>query len=153
MKHINAPLVFAERTCNWWTSNKVVFQFNIHYFSILDVNTNLFVASLLARLQWLCRRLHMPGLVQNSTKNNEREVKRHCTCTSRGAWNKAFGDSCPTINFSLSLCQANRREDVAVQQKSLELYPKRHSNLLILLLLTLLAGAALGEFTAFFTIW
>ena len=64
-----------------------------------------------------------------------------------------FSDSRPNIKFSLSLCHANRREDVAVQQKSLELYPKHPSNLLILLLLTLLAGAALGQFTEFFTIW
>ena len=75
----------------------------------------------------------MSGLITNSTKNNERDVKTHCTCTSRGAGNKALGDSRPNIKFSLSLCNANRREDVAVQQKSQGLYPKHPSNLLFLL--------------------
>ena len=39
----------------------------------------------------------------------------------------------PGVKFSLSLCNANQREDLAVQQKSVGRYPKYPSNLLILL--------------------
>ena len=38
-----------------------------------------------------------------------------------------------TSNSPFSLCNANRREDVAVQEKSQGLYPKHPSNLLFLL--------------------
>ena len=93
----------------------------------------------------------MSGLIKTSTKDNERDVIRHCTCTNPGV-HEIRPLVTPALTSNSPFLYANRREDLAVQQKSLELYPKHPSNLLILLE-TLLAGAALGEFTEFFTIW
>ena len=73
----------------------------------------------------------MSGLKKNSTKNNERDVKTHCTCTNLGVH-----EIRPLVTLALTsnspFLYANRREDVAVQQMSQGLYPKHSSNLLFL---------------------
>ena len=54
----------------------------------------------------------------------------------------------PALTSNSTFLYANRREDLAVQQKSLELYPKHPSNLLTLLE-TLLAGPHLGNLPSY----
>ena len=73
----------------------------------------------------------MSGLNKNSTKNNERDVKTHCTCTNPGV-HEIRSLVTLALTSNSPFLYANRREDVAVQLKSLGLYPKHSSNLLFL---------------------
>ena len=73
----------------------------------------------------------MSGLIKNSTKNNERDVKTHCTCTNPGV-HEIRSLVTLALTSNSPFLYANRREDVAVQLKSLGLYPKHSSNLLFL---------------------
>ena len=74
---------------------------------------------------------HSNGLSKNSTKNNERDVKTHCTCTNPGV-HEIRSLVTLALTSNSPFLYANRREDVAVQLKSLGLYPKHSSNLLFL---------------------
>ena len=73
----------------------------------------------------------MSGLIKNSTKNNERDVKTHCTCTNPGV-HEIRSLVTLALTSNSPFLYANRREDVVVQLKSLGLYPKHSSNLLFL---------------------